>query len=237
VEEKGVVVREELFTLCEMFEELDLILPDKCFDGPMQMALDEVLLSSVTKPTLRIYRWSSPWVTFGYFQKHAEVSLSYPGMPCVRRWTGGGMVEHGLDHTFSLMIPKGYSNSMLAPTLFYRKLHALIAEWLCQELGSSVGMVSGEEVLQGSSCFTAPAKDDLLLGGRKILGGAQRRSAGALLYQGSLQGLEIDGLKALPTALLGGELPKITPLSGKLIAKAASLSKIRYGCPTWNTRG
>jgi len=236
VEEKGVVVREEVFTLCGMFEELDLIMPDECFDGPMQMALDEALLSSVTKPTLRIYRWSSPWVTFGYFQKHAEVLLSYPGMPCVRRWTGGGMVEHGRDNTFSLMIPKGYPAAVVAPSIFYSKLHALIANWLRKELSFSVGMVSGEEVLQGSSCFTAPAKDDLLLGGRKILGGAQRRCAGALLYQGSLQGLEIDVLKVFPAALLDGELPIITPLSGSLIEKAESLSKTRYGCPNWNTR-
>jgi len=134
------------------------------------------------------------------------------------------------------MIPKGYPAAVVVPSIFYSKLHALIADWLCKELSFSVGMVLEEEVLQGSSCFTAPAKDDLLLGGRKILGGAQRRSAGALLYQGSLQGLEIDVLKVLPAALLDGESPIITPLSGSLIEKAESLSKTRYGCPNWNRR-
>ena len=59
-----------------MFDSLDLILPDEAHDRSMQMALDEVLLGAVFRPTLRISRWSAPCVTFGYFQSFAAVRHS-----------------------------------------------------------------------------------------------------------------------------------------------------------------
>jgi len=173
-----------------MFDSLDLILPDEAHDGPMQMALDEVLLRAVGRPTLRIYRWSSPCVTFGYFQKFAAVSESFPALPLVRRWTGGGMVEHGKDLTFALMVPSGTKVAAMPPALFYRELHGKLASWLAEVVSSEVRLAGREDILSGPACFSAPAGDDLLLSGQKILGGAQRRSAGALLYQGSLQRLE-----------------------------------------------
>jgi len=176
-----------------MFETIDLILRGEGCEGTMQMALDEVLLRSVSRPTLRIYRWSGPCVTFGYFQSLQAVRQSYPGiplLPLVRRWTGGGMVEHGRDLTFSLMIPKGEVASFMPPALFYRELHCRIAGWLSSFLSSEVRLAGEGDIQSGPLCFTAPAGDDLLLLGQKILGGAQRRSAGALLYQGSIQNLQ-----------------------------------------------
>ena len=172
-----------------MFEKLDLILPLKDHDGPMQMALDEVLLGAIDRPTLRIYRWSSPCVTFGYFQTFAAAREAYPGIPLVRRWTGGGMVEHGLDVTFSLMIPKGAAAASMPPSSFYRELHRRLADWLSPSVSSEVRLASEGDIKAGPLCFKAPASDDVLMSGKKILGGAQRRSAGNLLYQGSLQGM------------------------------------------------
>lgn len=172
-----------------MFDELDLMLPEESFDGPMQMALDEVLLRSVGRPTLRIYRWSASCVTFGYFQSLESVRQAYPAIPLVRRWTGGGMVEHGKDVTFSLMIPTGESAASMAPAAFYRELHRRLAGWLSLSLASEVRLAGEGDIVTGPQCFKAPAGDDLLMSGQKILGGAQRRSSGALLYQGSLQGL------------------------------------------------
>ncbi|MFZ0615560.1 MAG: hypothetical protein WAN16_03820 [Chthoniobacterales bacterium] len=183
-----------------MFDSLDLILPDEAHDGPMQMALDEVLLGAVVRPTLRIYRWSSPCVTFGYFQSFTAVREAYPTLPLVRRWTGGGMVEHGKDLTFSLMLPKETKAASMPPAFFYRELHRRLASWLAEVVSSEVRLAGREDILSGPACFSAPAGDDLLLSGQKILGGAQRRSAGALLYQGSLQRLEVLPLDCLAMA-------------------------------------
>lgn len=173
-----------------MFETMDLILPGEGCDGPMQMALDEVLLHSVQRPTLRIYHWSAPCVTFGYFQSLEAARQAYPGLPLVRRWTGGGMVEHGKDVTFALMIPKGESASSMPPAAFYRELHRRLADWLSHKVPREVRLAGEGDIRAGLQCFQSPAGDDILMSGQKILGGAQRRSSGALLYQGSLQGLE-----------------------------------------------
>jgi lipoate-protein ligase A len=211
-----------------MVDELDVIGPEEAFDGPMQMALDEVLLRSVTRPTLRIYRWAAPCVTFGYFQPHALVVELHPGLPAIRRWTGGGIVLHGEDLTFSLMIPAGDPLSEMAPTRFYRNLHGAVAV----ALG---GLLAGDgEIVEGPSCFASPSRDDLMVGGRKVLGGAIRRSGGALLYQGSLvthSGHEGEIL----SSCLGGTC-RSRSLQTAEISAARVIGEGRYATTSWNQR-
>lgn len=219
-----------------MFDSLDLILPDEAHDGPMQMALDEVLLGAVVRPTLRIYRWSAPCVTFGYFQSFDAVRRSYPALPLVRRWTGGGMVEHGKDLTFSLMLPKGTEASSMPPASFYRELHRNLASWLAGVVSSEVRLAGREDIQAGPACFSAPAGDDLLLSGQKILGGAQRRSAGALLYQGSLQRMERLPLDCL--AMARSLSPRIDQqVIGRALKQEANLlAEKRYRSNEWAMR-
>ncbi len=207
----------------------------------MQMALDEVLLKEVSRPTLRIYHWESPWVTFGYFQKIEEVQTSFPSIPAVRRWTGGGMVSHGADLTFSLMIPPGEKMASESPTALYATLHGRLAEWIRSQLLVSVGLAGARDVKLGAACFQAPANDDLLIGGKKVLGGALRRSGGALLYQGSLSIYDIPGwdpllippqrwVKAFSHSL------EIKKLGAPLLMEARELVLTRYGTDEWNYR-
>lgn len=218
-----------------MFERIDLILPEAPFDGPMQMALDEALLREVSQPTLRIYRWKSPCATFGYFQRHAEVRVIHPELPITRRWTGGGIVEHGLDMTFSLCIPRNHPTAVLPPALFYRNLHSKLLPWIGRTV-SGVRLASKEEISSGVSCFTAPAPDDLLDGGVKILGGAQRRSGGALLYQGSLKCDQVGWDD--PCGMAGALAPKPNPrdLGDSLLGLAIGIARNRYGNHEWTLR-
>ncbi len=219
--------------------------PVESFDGAMQMALDEILLGSVSRPMMRFYRWSSPCVTFGYFQKLSEVRSLHPDLPAVRRWTGGGIVQHGSDLTFSLMIPKEEYAASLPPALFYQNLHALLAEVIQRFSRSKIRIAGEDQVLLGASCFTAPARNDLLLEGRKILGGAQRRSAGSLLYQGSLQGTEI--LLSPDTLAIPSQVPKhlalalstsVTQITLGEVQRSDALALLstRYGSQSWNAR-
>ena len=60
-----------------------------------QMALDEALLENTSGPVLRTYQWDAPAVSFGYSQSLSAVAAAHPDRPLVRRWTGGGIVEHG----------------------------------------------------------------------------------------------------------------------------------------------
>lgn len=209
------------------------------------MAVDEMLLRSVVSPTLRIYSWDAPCVSFGYFQKLREVRLTHPNGPLVRRWTGGGIVEHGEDLTFSITIPSGDPIASLSPSRFYKELHVRVAEWLnrCATFalpgGSfNVRLAGDGELIDGPSCFSAPAVDDLLMEGRKILGGAQRRSAGALLYQGSLQRVGHLGLLSHLTSLSQslGDLVTNVEVAPALMKEAEQLAEVRYASKDWAER-
>lgn len=168
-----------------MFSTLDLLFSSIPFEGAEQMALDEVLLGVVECPLLRIYAWRAPCVTFGYFQKLELVKKLYPHHQLIRRWSGGGCVEHGEDFTFALMVPESEPIAQQRASLFYRKLHEAIVESL-QRYGISARLANQEDQLSGESCFVAPCPCDVMLGAQKIVGGAQRRFKGRLLYQGSL---------------------------------------------------
>jgi lipoate-protein ligase A len=220
-----------------MFRELDVIPPAEAFDGPMQMALDEILLADVLCPTLRLYRWTSPWITFGYFQKLEAVTAQWPGIPVVRRWTGGGMVRHGEDLTFSLVIPTGEPAADLTPSEFYNRLHSFVARAVAPVLGSGVRLVGREDVCAGEVCFNAPALDDLIRDGRKLLGGAQRRRGGALLYQGSLQDPSAGKIDPLCLATgLAREVMVLSDLPAGIVSLARNLAAEKYGSDAWNGR-
>src|SRR4030095_721878 len=71
----------------------------------MNMAIDEALLESASAPSIRFYRWESPALSFGYFGRFADVADKASERDLVRRWTGGGIVFHGEDLTYSIVIP------------------------------------------------------------------------------------------------------------------------------------
>jgi lipoate-protein ligase A len=153
------------------------------------MAWDEALLRAVTRlgaPLLRFYGWTEPAATFGYFQRVAEVEAWTPLRPLIRRPTGGGVVPHDADWTYSFSVPPDHPWYALRAEESYRRLH----EWVAAALGRI--NVAAElspccaKQLPGR-CFAGPEKFDLVSGGIKIAGAAQRRMREGLLIQGSLQ--------------------------------------------------
>jgi len=153
------------------------------------MAVDEALLEvsvSMGRPALRFYDWSEAAATFGYSQPYAEVARWTTLRPLIRRPTGGGLVPHESDWTYSLVFPPTHPWHALKATESYRRVH----EWLQQALGS-LGVATS---LSGScpksvpgQCFVGAEQFDLLHAGRKIAGAAQRRNRLGLLIQGSVQ--------------------------------------------------
>src|SRR5690348_2057601 len=80
-------------------------------DPAVNMAWDEVLLETMPSsrtPVMRFYSWTSPAASFGYFQKYSEVERVTLLRPLVRRPTGGGIVPHDADWTYSLAFPAGH---------------------------------------------------------------------------------------------------------------------------------
>ena len=173
-------------------------------DGPAQMACDEALLSAAEIPVLRIFRWAGPWVSAGYFVPWEEACAARPDLPVCRRWTGGGIVIHEGDFTFSLVAPRREEWARQRPES-YRTLHEALTKAL-QAVGCAATLVADRQPAS-AQCFAGPVQHDVLLGARKIAGGAQRRSKAGLLHQGSLQ---LSGLPGDWVAQLAGRLAEQT---------------------------
>lgn len=160
------------------------------------MALDEALLDSVSRlglPVLRFYAWSDPAASFGYSQKYTDVAQWTPVRPLVRRPTGGGLVLHVSDWTYSVVFPREHSWYRLRAAESYAQIH-----WWVQsvfvKLGVDASLAGVSAHGLAGKCFARSEKSDLVYGGKKIAGAAQRRSRTGLLIQGSVQlgSLNID---------------------------------------------
>lgn len=169
-----------------MLRALQLWDDDVARDGFGNMAVDDWLLETAEAPVLRIYGWSGGWGSFGYFVPSADAARSLPGLQRVRRRTGGGIVDHREDWTYTVVVPRNEKLANLRGGDSYRFVHAALARALGR-VGIAVGMAAGQGPVAGGECFVRPADHDLLdEEGRKIAGAGQRRAASGLLHQGSL---------------------------------------------------
>ncbi len=158
-------------------------------DAAFNMALDEALLASVSRlgrPVLRFYGWTEPAASFGYFQRYADVARTTALRPLVRRPTGGGIVPHDADWTYSLAFPPGHEWHSLKAAESYRRVH----DWLRRAFAAlKIGteLAPAAKKTAPGQCFAGHEKFDLLRQGKKIAGAAQRRNKLGLLIQGSVQ--------------------------------------------------
>ena len=167
--------------------------------GAENMAIDEALLRSFkpesSLPVLRLYGWNPPALSLGRFQKPAEVldlaRCRADGITIVRRVTGGGVIFHADELTYSLVCAPGQipSTSSIKDSFrvltgfllsFYRRLgiDATYAVDIAPE-----GTHLGERT---AFCFAGKESYDILAGGFKIGGNAQRRLKGIIFQHGSI---------------------------------------------------
>jgi lipoate-protein ligase A len=158
-------------------------------DAAFNMALDEALLefaARIGRPVLRLYGWTQPAATFGYFQKFSEAAAATALRPLIRRPTGGGLVPHDADWTYSFTVPPGHEWHSLKAEASYRRIH----DWLrlaFAELKVETELAPCCKKSLPGQCFVGHEKFDLLWHGKKIAGAAQRRNQSGLLIQGSVQ--------------------------------------------------
>jgi lipoate-protein ligase A len=209
------------------------------------MALDEALLesaSSIGRPVLRFYGWAEPAATFGYFQKYAEVERWTLLRPLIRRPTGGGLVPHDADWTYSLVVPPTEPWYELSATESYRRMH----EWVraaFEKIGITTELAPCCRKALPGQCFAGHEKYDVLWQERKVAGAAQRRNRKGLLIQGSVQPppvqiLRTDWEQAMGDAaevLLGKTLEMFTPQAA-LVDRAGELAIATYSQTAYNCR-
>ena len=218
-----------------LFDELTEVRDPEPHDAALNMALDEVLLGRAAGPVLRVYRWARPAVSFGYFGKVADAEAAWPGREMVRRWTGGGIVPHGADVTYTLLVPRGCAFFRLGAEEAYRVIHERIAALLAAQ-GRAVRVAAVASAKVSDACFENPARYDLLADGGKIAGAAQRRTCAGLLHQGSVQGavLPVDFGSRLAKAFASKVCGR--PLAEEEIAEAGALSAAKYATDAWLRR-
>ncbi len=213
------------------------------------MAIDEMLMTAQediqTPPTLRIYSWSDACCySIGYFQNVQQVVKKFKcrekNIPVVRRITGGGMVTHGADLTFSLALKN--PNAFLAGDVkgSYLKINDALRLGL-REVYPQLDFADCKTVPSGRPqgdrvCFERPSCYDLLLEGRKVVGASQRRLGGVMLHQSSM--VFKDSHLLVPYLVSGFEKKWTArfierPLGAEELASAARVQRERYGSPEW----
>ena len=203
--------------------------------GALNMAVDEALLETVTSPTIRFYRWEVPALSFGYFGSFAEVEDQRSHREIVRRWTGGGVVPHGDDLTYSVIVPASHPFFARSSLEIYSELHDTIRRALN---GNGVEAMLANAVAPKISghCFANAVRADVLSDGRKIAGAAHRRSRAGLLHQGSIQYVKLPASFRGDFARSLCAHPKDKSLSPALLERAAAIAQTKYGTVEWLRR-
>lgn len=167
--------------------------------GPVNMAIDEALLRSFdpasSRPVLRLYGWSPPALSLGRFQSAGQVLnlelCREAGIAVVRRITGGGVIYHADELTYSIVCAPGQIPPAASVKDSFRVLTRFLLEFY-HRLGldaayaldaAPAGTRLGERT---AFCFAGKESFDILANGCKIGGNAQRRLKGLIFQHGSI---------------------------------------------------
>lgn len=200
----------------------------------MNMAMDQAWLEHSTVPVLRIYTWDQATVTMGYAQSLPKLKDALPGWPVVRRWTGGGVVLHNEDFTYSVIVPHNDPWAETPAVESYRRIHGSLASALSENGHPGCRLAAQEDVIEAPFCFVAPAVHDVILGPVKVAGAGQRRGKLGMLHQGSVQQVRI-----LPefwtqwASKLAKEVLLVNAAPEPVIHRATELEARRYSLPQW----
>jgi lipoate-protein ligase A len=170
------------------------VLPTRIGGAAENMAVDFLLLQrypAADRPRFRHYDWRGPAFTFGYSQKIADVRALLPGAEPVdlcRRPTGGGLVNHAEDWTYTLVAPRGTALEEMRAVESYRTVHQALATALHRQgVPAELNQTPNSDP-ERSVCFNKAELYDVIHAGtgEKLAGAAQKRNKRGLLCQGSL---------------------------------------------------
>jgi lipoate-protein ligase A len=210
-----------------------LIVDERPRTGAENMAVDQALLERVQaggRPSLRLYRWDPPCLSLGRNQAapgpDVATAAASRGIHVVRRPTGGMAVYHDREATYSVVVPVGVLGS---PRETYRAINrALVAGLARLGVPAEVAPERPGWMRRGAAdwaapCFVAAAPGEVVVGGRKLVGSAQRAERRVLLQHGSL--------------LLSGDQREAAELLGSSIHAASGvtcLEAVLGRVPSWD---
>jgi lipoate-protein ligase A len=212
---------------------------DEPLSGPMNMALDERLLEAANagdSPVLRLYSWTPATLSLGYFQSASSRRTHESSLDCplVRRASGGGAIVHDRELTYALVLGTNHRWAG-GPLAVYAGIHDTLIDVLstwgiqaCRLVGDAG---TGEPPFL---CFLRRSTGDVVAGGVKVAGSAQRRQRGGILIHGSILldrsefAPELDGLRQVA----GRPIPA-NELGRALIDRLASRIGVQWSRSEW----
>lgn len=209
------------------------------------MALDEALLDRASgwlAPVIRFYGWAVPAATFGYFQKYEDVERLTPLRPLIRRTTGGGLVPHASDWTYSIVFPPGTEWYGIKARASYERLHRWVQRAF-EACGATTELSRRSRPEGPGQCFVGAEEADVLWRGEKVAGAAQRRAQTGLLIQGSIQpqptGVSREHWQEAMRAVASQDWKigwEAWSLTDEIKALAAALAERKYSSENHNRR-
>lgn len=164
------------------------------------MEIDTQLLEELNphsqSPILHLYDWDLPSATYGHFidpSAHLSSEILHDGsLQLAKRPTGGGLIFHTTDWAFSILVPAAHEAYSVNVLDNYAFVNNLVMELIKRFLGhrANLSLLPNEatplDKPSGHFCMAKPTKFDVMLEGKKVGGGAQRRTKSGFLHQGSI---------------------------------------------------
>ncbi len=167
-------------------------------EGAANMAIDEALWrgrqAGTSPPTIRFFAWEPPCLSLGYGQP-LDGSVDTDacrrlGVGIVRRPTGGGAIYHdGPERELTYSVAATAGDLGIGPDLLetYHWIGRALLRGL-NELGAGAEMVAvdGGGGPAPAFCFARTGAFEIEVGGRKLVGSAQRRRGTSFLQHGAV---------------------------------------------------
>ena len=177
--------------------------------GSLNMAIDDYLFRSLSESPethLRFYTWERPTASLGYSQRLSKVLDAQfcrdNGVDIVRRMTGGKLVLHHKEVTYSVC---SSDTDTFSPKLV--ESYSLISKALMRglekmELEPCLADAPPDFYTKGNlPCFSYPAQNEVEVLGKKIIGSAQKRVKSKFIQHGSIPLEEEDELLRSVTSM------------------------------------
>ncbi|MFH1442309.1 MAG: lipoate--protein ligase family protein [Candidatus Omnitrophota bacterium] len=171
---------------------------NKPMDVYSNMAFDEALFqgyyAGCSKPTLRVYSWSNPSFSLGYFQDAGkELDLkkcAKENIDFVRRITGGGIIFHDQEITYSLICSREDLKILDSVAGSFKKICSFLINFyksLGLDAKFAVDADDSRRLTEPCAfCFASKEKYDIVIDKKKIGGSAQKRRRNVIFQHGSI---------------------------------------------------
>lgn len=181
------------------------------------MAVDEALLNSYgvdDLPILRLYGWESSLSLGRYSSFEGALNkkrIDAEAMPYVRRMSGGGVLVHGTDVSYTLIIPRTALGNTGIDACYHYLCGFLIRFY--EKLGLNPQFASRLSLQTGKSesCLAGTEVYDIMINGEKMGGNAQRYKRNAFLQHGTVP-MHLEPSRFNPLFVIDSGLQRATSL-------------------------